>query len=642
MSVVVEGGKFVRFVSLITETAGPRKLENIHKLLAWIISLGFSAFYFYTAFFGMLSASSHLGIYFMLTFVLTFLYFKRSKCSPHTHPEIFDYILVAVTIISLWYWIFQYDTLIMRLGWQPEQMVVFLGIVTILLSLEAARRVSGIVIPFIALVFLVYAYLGPYMPSVLKHSGYPVWRIVEFSYITNEGMLGQITNIFASYIFIFIIFGAFLEKSGLGELFVDTSLALTGHLTGGPGIVATLACGLMGMISGSPVANVVTTGAFTIPLMKRVGYSSEFSGAVCAAASTGGQYMPPVMGAAAFILAEFTGTPYLKVVLISIIPAVLYFASVGLMVYLRAKKKGLTGIAKTELPSIGSVLKRGYLFFPIVIIIFLMVKGYSPFYAACWGTIATVSLSWLSPRTFMSPKMILQCLANGARNSLPVGALAGCLGVVLAMSLLTGLPSLLSGALTKLSFGSLPLLIFWLIVCGYIIGMGLPATPAYLILSLFGVPALAKLGVVPLAAHLIVFWVAVSSVITPPVALAAMAAASISGGNFYTTGFMSVKLGSWLFLMPYLFVYTPLLMPEGFNLQVAVSILTALCGLIAWASAVEGYMLKPLHVKERVALFASAFLLLYAGGITDIIGFVILAAIALNQKFLFRRGASVS
>ncbi len=635
MSTSVEGGGFVRFVNLLTDTAGSRKLTGIHKKLAWIISLCFSSFYFYTAFFGMISASSHLGIYFMLTFVLTFIFFKRSKCSPDDHPEISDYILVAITFVCLWYWIYQYDSLIMRLGWQPEPMVVFLGMVTILLSLEAARRVSGIVIPLIAIIFLLYAYLGPYMPYVLKHSGYPIWRIVEFSYITNEGMLGQITNIFASYIFIFIIFGSFLEKSGLGELFVDSSLALTGHLTGGPGIVATLACGLMGMISGSPVANVVTTGAFTIPLMKRVGYSSEFSGAVCAAASTGGQYMPPVMGAAAFILAEFTGTPYLTVVLVSIIPAVLYFASVGLMVYLRAKKRGLTGIKKEELPSFGNVLKRIYLFLPIVVIIYLMVKGYSPFYAACWGTIITVFLSWFSPRTFMSPKTILQCLAAGAKSSLPVGALAGCLGVILAMSLLTGLPSLLSGALTKLSFGSLPLLIFWLIVCGYIIGMGLPATPAYLILSLFGVPALTKLGLAPLTAHLIVFWVAVSSVITPPVALASMAAASISGGNFYTTGFMSVKLGSWLFLMPYLFVYTPLLMPDGFTFEVGVSVVTAIGGLIAWAAAVESYLLKPTITLERLLLFAASLMLLYAGRGSDLGGIAILLLVVANQKFAF-------
>jgi TRAP transporter 4TM/12TM fusion protein len=301
------------------------------------------------------------------------------------------------------------------------------------------------------------------------------------------------------------------------------------------------------------------------------------------------------------------------------------------MIYLEARKKKLHGLKREELPTIKSILVRSYLFIPVAVIITLMVKGYSPFFSAVWAIITTVILSWLRAETRMGPKEIFEALVKGARTSLAVGALVGCLGVILGTSLLTGLPSLLSGVLTKLSFDMLPLLIFWLIVSGYIIGMGLPATPAYLILSLFGVPALALYNIDPLVAHLIVFWVAVNSVITPPVALAAMAAASISGGNPYRTGFLATKLGSWLYLMPFLFVYTPILMVNGFNARVLLSIVTALIGMVSWASAMEGFLLVKTARWERMALLSSALLLLFSGVYTDVTGVALLALVIANQ-----------
>jgi TRAP transporter 4TM/12TM fusion protein len=624
-------GNFKEFLVQVTTGNEQRNLSPSFSRVAALICAGFSAFYLYTSLYGIISTESHLGIYFMITLALTFIFYKGSSKSLTTRPSIIDWVLVALVVICIGYWINQYDSLIMRLGWQPSNLVVLMGGITILISMEAARRVTGPIIPVLTAVFLLYAFFGTSMPGPLKHCGYPIWRIVEYNYITNEGMLGMITNIFASYIFVFIIFGAFLERSGLGSLFIDTALALTGHRTGGPGIVACIASGFMGMVSGSPVANVVTTGSFTIPLMKRVGYTPEFAGAVEAAASTGGQYMPPIMGAAAFILAEFTGTPYIRVVMLSIIPAFLYFGSVGLMIYLEARKKKLHGLKREELPTIKSILVRSYLFIPVAVIITLMVKGYSPFFSAVWAIITTVILSWLRAETRMGPKEIFEALVKGARTSLAVGALVGCLGVILGTSLLTGLPSLLSGVLTKLSFDMLPLLIFWLIVSGYIIGMGLPATPAYLILSLFGVPALALYNIDPLVAHLIVFWVAVNSVITPPVALAAMAAASISGGNPYRTGFLATKLGSWLYLMPFLFVYTPILMVNGFNARVLLSIVTALIGMVSWASAMEGFLLVKTARWERMALLSSALLLLFSGVYTDVTGVALLALVIANQ-----------
>lgn len=615
----------------IISGTGARKLSGKSQFLFMLIGVFFSAFYLYTSWFGIFSTESHLGIYFMCSISLTFILYRRNGKVPAGRPEVLDIIFAVLVVGSIIYWIYQYEFLINQLGWEPRLQDTILGSIVIILSLEAARRTTGVIIPSVCILFLLYAYFGPQLPGVLKHDGFPVWRIIEYNFVTTEGMIGMICNIFASYILVFVIFGAFLERSGLGSLFIDAALATTGHLTGGPGLTACFSSGLMGMVSGSPVANVVTTGAFTIPLMKKVGYKSHFAGAVEAAASTGGQYLPPIMGAAAFILAEFTETPYIQVVKVSIIPAVLYFGSVAAMVFLEAKKNKLIGLPRKDLPLISDVLKRSYQFIPIPLIIVLMLKGFSPFFSAVCAIIATVVLSWFRKDTFMGPKEIVAALAAGARNSLAVGSLVGALGIILGTSLLTGLPTRLSELLTQFSGGFLPLVVVLLIISGYIIGMGLPATPAYLILSLFGVPALVKLGVATLTAHLIVFWVAVNSVVTPPVALAAMAAAAIAKAEPYKTAFQSTKLASWLYLMPFLFLYTPILL-NGPPVAVVRSVITALAALIAWAAAMQGYFFRKTTLVERFFLFVAALTLLHAAMLTDILGVGVLALVAVNQK----------
>jgi TRAP transporter 4TM/12TM fusion protein len=613
---------------------GRHTLGTGTNLVVTFICALFSGFYLYTSWFGIVSTESHLGIYFMISISLALIIYRPTPGAARVN--LLDLGMVLFIVGSLIYWMYQYDFLLDQLGWEPPLHNTLLGAGVILIGLEAARRTTGLIIPAVCIAFLIYAYVGPYLPGIFRHDGFPVWRIIEYNFVTTEGMLGQITNIFASYIFVFVIFAAFLERSGLGQLFMDTALALTGRMTGGPGLAACFSSALMGMVSGSPVANVVTTGAFTIPLMKRVGYKPEFAGAVEAAASTGGQYMPPIMGAAAFMLAEFTQTPYIEVVKISILPAILYFGAVGTMVYLEARKTNLVGLPRNELPKIGDVLKRSYQFLPIPVIIYLMLKGYSPFYSAVWAIITTVVLSWFRKETRMGPRKIFDALVGGTKSSLAVGSLVGSLGVIMGTCLLTGLPARLSEMITALSGGILPLVVVMILISGYIIGMGLPATPAYVILSLFGVPALANLGVQALTAHLIVFWVAVGSVITPPVALASMAAASIADSEPYQTGFQAVKLGSWLFLMPFLFLYTPILL-NGTTAEIVRCIITSLCALIAWAAAVEGYMVVKTRSWERILLFISAFGLLHAGLITDVVGVGILVLVFVTQRQLQKR-----
>ncbi|MEK6712066.1 MAG: TRAP transporter fused permease subunit, partial [Nitrospinota bacterium] len=474
-------------------------------------------------------------------------------------------------------------------------------------------------------------------PGILGHPGVSIPRIMEYLFITQSGMLGMVVEVFANYVLLFVILGAFLERSGLGALFFDLAYALTGHRTGGPGMTAVVSSAIYGMISGSGVANVVTTGTFTIPLMKRVGYRPHFAGAVEAAASSGGQYMPPVMGAGAFLLAEAAEVSYLEVVKIAFVPAVLYFLSVGLIVYFEAVKQGLHGVPREELPPLRKVLPRCYQLFPIVVVAYLLLAGRSAFYAAFWAIVWTVALSWLQKDTRMGPREIFDALVGGAHNSLSIGALAGVLGIIIGSLILSGIQDRFASLLIQVSGGSLVITILLVIFAGYIFGMGVPVTAAYVMTAIVGVGALVRLGVPPLSAHLLCFWVAVVGGVTPPVALCAYAGASIAGADPLRTGFTATKLASWIFIMPFLFVYTPILF-TGPPLEVVRSMLTAAVAACAWAGALEGYLFRETKLYERILLLVAALGLLHTSLWTDLVGVAAFAFVAITQ----RRGVSAA
>lgn len=528
-----------------------------------------------------------------------------------------------------------------------------------LCRLEVARRATGPVVPLLAVLFLLYnsAWVAPYLPTtLLNHRGFSLARIVEYLYVTAEGMVGLVVETFATYVVIFVILGAFLEKSGLGQLFINLTFRLTGHRTGGPGLTAVVASGLFGMISGSGVANVVTTGTFTIPLMKRVGYRPHFAGAVEAAASTGGTYMPPIMGAGAFLLAEFTETSYLDVMKIAAIPAILYFASVGAIVYLEAVKQGLHGVRREELPPLRDVATKLHYLLPIPVMLYFLLSGDDAFLSAFYAIVSVIVLMVVEAAVKLALaagrgdvrgarglavasggagwRILVVCwesLVLGARNSLVIGGVAGCLGIILGVSVQSGLPIRFSDWVVAVSQGMLPLTILLVIIAGYVVGMGLPITASYVILAIFGVPALTQLDVPTLTAHLICFWVATSSAVTPPVALAAYAGAALAKADPFRTGFTATKLASWLFLMPFLFVYTPILDVKNPPALVWTT-LTALVALVAWAGALEGYLLCPTRLWERPLLLLAALGLLHAGLVTDLIGIGILAVVLLSQR----------
>src|SRR3990172_5039595 len=510
-------GKVVRYLQeegLFGEGAGKRKLSEGFEFSLKIFCAVYSLYFLYTTFFGLVSQETHVGFYFLGTFVISFVLFKAGPRSPQHRMSVFDVLFILVMTAIIVYYIVEYPKLAERMGSGVKTIDAVLGWGIILLSLEMARRTVGNIIPAIGGVLLIYAYFGPYFPLGLGHSGFSLPRIAESLFLSQDGILGSMANMFASYILIFVILGAFMEVSGCGKAFVDLAYAITGRITGGPALASVITSALFGTVSGSAVANVVVDGVYTIPLMKRVGYPAHFAGAVEAAASTGGQFMPPVMGAAAFLLAEISGTPYVQVIKIAAIPACLYFASVGVIIYLEAVKRGLKGMPASELPQVRELMKEIHLLLPIPILIALLAMDITPFVAAFYTICATIVVSWFRKESRMGPAKIVTALVEGARSSITVGAIVGVIGIVMGTCSLTGLPNYFNQFIVFLSGGYLFLLICLIIIAGLFIGMGLPTTPSYVILVILAVPAMIKIGVAPLTAHLLAFWVAVQSNVT--------------------------------------------------------------------------------------------------------------------------------
>jgi TRAP transporter 4TM/12TM fusion protein len=621
--------------------AQARKLSGAYAVTMKAVAASFSLFYLYTTYFGLVSQETHVGFYYLGTFVLCFMLYKAGKKSPENRISLLDGLFIAGMVVTIIYYVVEFPTLADRLGGVTATRDIIFGWFLILMSLEMARRTSGTVIPMIGVVLLVYAYFGPYFPLGLGHSGFSLARIAESLFLTGDGILGMICNIFASYIFIFVILGSFMEVSGCGKAFVDLAYAITGKRTGGPGLASVFTSALFGTVSGSAVANVVVDGVFTIPLMKRLGYPPHFAGAVEAATSTGGQYMPPVMGAAAFLLAEISGTPYVEVIKIAAIPACLYFASTGVIIYLEAVKRGLKGMPASELPQIRELMKSIHLLMPIPILIALLALDITPFIAAFYAICATVVVSWVRKETRMGPKKVYEALVSGARSSLSVGATVGVIGIVIGVTNLTGLANYFQQFVIYLSGGHLFLLILLITIAGLFIGMGLPTTPSYVVLVILGVPALIKMGVVPLTAHLLVFWVAVQSAVTPPVALAAWAAAAIAKSDPWKTGWTATKIASWIYLMPYLFVYTSIL-NIGWNFGFISTVASCIVALVAWGAALEGYWFKETTLFERATLFAAAFGLLFESVVSDLVGLGLVILVMVLQKVSLARAKGVS
>ncbi|OBW53454.1 C4-dicarboxylate ABC transporter [Solibacillus silvestris] len=613
-----------------------RNPQNFMKYIIYFGLLAFTLFQVYTAIFGQFPAqiqrTVHLG--FALTFV--FLLFPASrKLSKRTIP-FYDYILAVIAIVVGSYWVINYDRLVQSLG-QLQTMDFYIGILAVIIVLEGARRAVGLPITIIAGLFLLYAFYGQYMPDFMAHRGQSLDSIVNLMFFSTDGILGTPLAVSSTFIFAFLLFGAFLVKTGVGEYFNDLAIAIAGKLTGGPAKVAIFSSALQGTISGSSVANVVTSGSYTIPMMKRLGYNKNFAGAVEASASTGGQLMPPIMGAAAFLMVEFIGrgVTYWDIAKAAAIPAILYFTGIWIMTHFEAKRLGLRGLKDEEMPDRSKVFKKIYLLIPIVLIIILMMSGVPVIHAALYGIISCIIVGFINPDVKFGLKEIIDGMVDGARSALAVAAATACAGIIVGVVVKTGLGLSLANSLVKLAGGSILLTLFFVMIASLILGMGAPTTANYVITSTIAAPAIIALLapdvpasaaplIVVLSAHFFVFYFGIIADITPPVALAAFAASGISGGDPIRTGVNSAKLAIAAFIIPYMIVFSPaLLMIDVTIWQILWVVFTAVMGMIAIGVGIIGYWYRPVSWIERIVLLAAGLAMIYPESLSDTIGLIV-------------------
>lgn len=615
-----------------------REFNGTMKCIVSFIAILFALFQLYTAIFGVIDAHLQRAVHLGFALCLVYLLFPGKKSWSHTSIHPVDAVLAVLGAAAPAYIVVEYSELVLRAGMATTADLVF-GSLGVLLVLEATRRVVGIPMVLVATLFLAYAFLGPYMPDLLAHRGLGAEELVGHLFFTTEGIFGIPLGVSATFIYLFILFGVYLEITGLGKFFIDIANALAGWASGGPAKVAVISSGLMGTVSGSSVANVAGTGCFTIPMMKKLGYHKNFAGAVEAASSTGGQLMPPVMGAAAFLMAEFVGVPYIDIVGAAAIPALLYFTGIWLGVHFEAKKNNLKGIPRNELPSAWGLLKeKGHLAIPLVVIVYLLVAGYTPMRAALVAIALSIIASALRKSTRVSLKELFWGLEKGSKGVLGIVVACASAGIIIGVVTKTGVGLKLASALLELSGGMLLPTMFFTMLTSIVLGMGVPTTANYVITSTIAAPALLQLGIPVLAAHMFVFYFGIIADITPPVALAAFAGAAISGGKPLKTAVNASKLAVAAFLIPYIFVYSPvLLLIDATPFALGMAVCTALVGMIGLSASLIGYLIAPTSILECVLLFAGGILLVDPGTFTDMLGIGILAIVFVIQYMKKKR-----
>lgn len=608
------------------------------KAFAILVAL----YHLYGAVFGTPVTLKHRSLHVAMILALGFMFYPFGKKGRRDKTSWFDLVLAVLAAATCIYVFVDYIGIIGRAG-MPNAADLIVGGVLILLVLESARRVTGWALPALGLSFMAYALFGRSLPGFFGHRGYSLADLTSFLFVSTDGIYGTAVGVSASYIYLFILFGAFMEKSGMGQFINDIALAAAGHQKGGPAKVSVIASALLGTINGSAVANVVTTGTFTIPLMKKTGYDKDFAGAVEASSSVGGQLMPPIMGAAAFIMAEVLGIQYRIIAVAAILPALLYYIGIIVQVHLRARKCGLEGIARENLPKVWVVLReRGHLLFPIVFLVYMLFgSGKTVIFSAFMTILVTIATSMVRKSTRMSLKDVADALFEGTRSMIPVAIACATVGVVIGVASLTGFGLSMASAIVALGGKSLFLTLAFTMVACMILGMGLPSIPAYLITATMAAPALIRLGIDPLVSHLFVFYFAMFANITPPVALASFAAAGLSGGSPMRTGYASLKLSLAGFIVPYMFVYNRALLLQGTGfLEGSLVMVTSIAGVIMLGTAVEGYLVSKLGLVLRVVSLAAALFLMTPDHAQDLVG-AALAAVVITAQIITRRKAAI-
>lgn len=619
-----------------------RKLKGIHYYLVAIIAFTASAYHLYTATFGVFTPRLQRGFHLMFLLPIGFLLYPAFKKSPKDRPSLFDYLFSLFVFFPSLYVVLENSRLEERWEFVTKVLPIemLLGIILIVLVVELIRRAVAPALAAIVGASLIYLLFGRYLPASIAHNGFPLNRCVEILYlISDEGILGMMTGISATYVAVFILFGAFLVRTGISEFFSDFTRAIAGSARGGPAKIAVISSGLFGTVSGVAVANVFATGSFTIPLMKKRGYRPEFAGAVEAVASTGGQYMPPIMGAAAFVMAEMLAIPYVTIMFSASISAFLYYLAIFYTVDIEARKFGLKGEAKEDLPKKSEVLKKVYLLLPIVILFYLLIIGYSPLYAGSWCIYISILISLVNIEIRSNFfKVLANCMIIGAKNtSMLAAALAGT-GIIVAVITHTGIGLRFARLIIYLSGGNLVLALVFIAIGALILGTGVPSTAAYILSVLLGGRALIEMGVLPIAAHLFCFYFAIIACITPPVALCAYAGASIAKSDPVKTGLEAFKLGIAGFVIPFIFVFHPGLLLQGSLIEILSSIALAIFVVFLASSIIQNYFINHyLNIFGRVFLFIIVILMVSRSIYSFLFGLLFFIIFLLGRKTFFEK-----
>ena len=615
------------------------RFPNFLSLTRSVIAFVLCTFTIYTAFVGVFPDMLQRAFHLSLVILLIFLSGARSAISHDAQPRLRlrDLFIAVVGFAVLIYHVIFFEQISQRWGNLTET-ELWLGVICVLVLLEATRRSIGWSIVILALVFLGYAFSGPHLPGILYHRGYSLERVISHLYLGGSGIFGTPLGVSSTFVMMIVIFGAFLERSGAGKVLMDIATGATGRTRGGPAKAAVVGSSLMGMISGTAVANVLTTGTISIPLMKRNGYRPHVAGAIEAVASTGGQLMPPVMGAAAFIMADIIERPYVDIAAAAIIPAFLYYLVLFLVVHFEALKNNIPVLSAQELPGVSDSLWRGgYLLLPLIVFGWLLIMGYSVMFTSFWAVVAVLLMSYIKPKRGFTLKDIALTFMDAANAALPVAIACAAAGIIIGIITLTGLGLKFSSLIIAVAGSNLLLALFLTLIASLVLGMGLPTAAAYILVSTLVAPALVELGVDLLAAHLFCFYGAMLSAITPPVAMAAYAAASIANANPFRIAVTACGFGAAAFVVPFCFVINPALIGLGTIQNVLISVLTAVVGCTAIASAVQGWFLCRMSIIERVGAFLGGLLLTSPEFFTDLIG-AIFITLAVIRQLLVQKG----
>ncbi|PWM24481.1 MAG: hypothetical protein DBX44_04115 [Oscillospiraceae bacterium] len=620
------------------ETIKKRVLTGFWNKVQWVICISLACFHLYVAGVGKINQINVMTTHLAGILALIYLVYPATPKSNPKRPTPLDVVLALAAFCATLY-VGVFNVKITKQFGIPTQTDLIMGAICILCVLEAGRRVLGKALPLIGIIFILYARLGNFVPGIFHHGGYDFKNIIKALYISTEGIFGTPIDTSSSYVILFILFGAIMAEIGMAQLLNNVSLAVAGKRVGGPAKCSAVASALMGTISGSTTANVATTGVMVIPLMKSVGYSAEYAGAVTTVSSAGGQIMPPVMGAAAFLMATFLGVPYSEIVIAAVIPAILYYLCIWVEVHLRAQNKGLKTLTNADIPSLKLTLKQyGHMALPLFILLYLLcIRSMSAIYSAWIAIVCAIPISFLRKESRLSLKRLLIALRTGVMSVISVCCACACAGIVVGMINLTGFAVVFTNNIFSLSHGFLFLSLVLSMVASIILGMGLPTTACYIVTAMTLAPALVQMGVLPLAAHFFCFYFAIMSSVTPPVAVASFVSAGISGGDPVKTGYTGFRLAAGGFILPFMIVYKPELLMSGSPLLIAYSLVMCILGIFALAASSEGYFMGKINIFCRILLGISCIGLLVLDWHGDIICAPLVIIIFLRQYFQQRK-----